>query len=328
MKPKVSICIPTYRQVDFLRQTLFSIKEQKFTDYEIIVSDDSPDDAVKSLLSEFNFGKKLHYFFNETPLGSPANWNAATRRGNGEYIKILHHDDKFAHPDALGEFVNMLDTNQNADFGFCASSVEDFKTKLKRENRPTADQLQMLSSVPEKLFLGNFIGAPSATICRRKSLIDYDNRMMWLVDIDFYIRILQQNKHFSYNPNVLISTPTNVDHQVTELCKNNAQVELYEYSVLFLKNANFFSSENDVMSFFFMRIGKYGIDELRNVISDKKTEPDAKQLLESMLRTYRKRPFLRMIHFLFWKFPLPAFIGLDLQRYIKSVARRILSVTY
>jgi glycosyltransferase involved in cell wall biosynthesis len=215
MIPKVSICIPTYCQVDFLRQTLNSIVEQKYTDYEIIISDDSPNDSVKNLLLEFNFGKKLHYFSNNISLGSPENWNEAIRKANGEYIKILHHDDKLAHSNALGEFVRMLDNNPNADFGFSASRVEDIQSKSIREHRPTTKQLQMMSTMPEKLFLGNYIGAPSATIYRRKAAMDYDNRMKWLVDIDFYIRVLQRNKNFSYNPEILISTPTNAGHQVT-----------------------------------------------------------------------------------------------------------------
>jgi cellulose synthase/poly-beta-1,6-N-acetylglucosamine synthase-like glycosyltransferase len=37
---KVSICIPTYQQVEYLKKTLDSIQFQDFHDYEIIVTDD------------------------------------------------------------------------------------------------------------------------------------------------------------------------------------------------------------------------------------------------------------------------------------------------
>lgn len=233
--PKLSICIPTYCQIEFLRQTLNSVVMQDFSDYEIIISDDSPDDSVAQLLTSFDFGGKLQYHQNSVPLGSPENWNAAVRRAKGKYIKLLHHDDYLANPSALGCFVRLLDEHAEADFAFGASIVEDVTNGTKRVHQPTADQLSKLSVSPEKLFFGNFIGAPSATIYRNGIGVEYDKRMKWLVDIDFYIQVMQKNKKFAYSPEVLIVTPTNAVHQVTEICKNNASIELNEYMLLYKK---------------------------------------------------------------------------------------------
>lgn len=317
MIPKVSICIPTYCQIAFLRQTLNSIKEQNFTDYEIIISDDSPDNSVQNLLWEFDFGERLHYFKNEIALGSPENWNEAMRKASGLYIKVLHHDDKFTHPGALAAFVNLLDSNPNVDFGFSAARVDDVQSKSIRLNCPTERQLKMLATTPEKLFLGNCIGAPSATIFQRRAIVNYDNRMKWLVDIDQYIRILQRNKNFAYSPQALISTPTNALHQVTELCKNDAEIELYEYALLYLKNAKFFSAEQDVLNFFITRIGKYGLRAVRANIAAFEDDISIKNLLEDMLRIYRKRPLLRLISFLYWRLPVPLFVQRKIQLFIK-----------
>ncbi len=52
MSVKVSICIPAYKQVSFLRKCLESVLMQDFTDYELIITDDSPDDSVKQLVNE------------------------------------------------------------------------------------------------------------------------------------------------------------------------------------------------------------------------------------------------------------------------------------
>jgi glycosyltransferase involved in cell wall biosynthesis len=235
MAPHLSICIPTYCQIEFLRQTLNSIKVQDFDDYEVIVSDDSPDDSVARLVSSFDFSGKLRYYRNSVPLGSPENWNAAVRRAKGKYVKLLHHDDRLAHAGALRSFVRLLDEHASADFGFAATSVEDVDNGKSRVHQPTAAQLKWLSSRPEKLFFGNFIGAPSATIYRRAVGVEYDNRMKWLVDIDFYIQVLQKNKNFAYTPDVLIVTPTNANHQVTEVCKNNAEIDFSEHALLYEK---------------------------------------------------------------------------------------------
>jgi glycosyltransferase involved in cell wall biosynthesis len=232
---KVSICIPAYRQVDYLRATLHSVAQQDFDDYELIVSDDSPDDSVRDLLAEFPFGERLTYVRNTPALGSPENWNAAIRLARGEYVKILHHDDHFTRPDALRRFVALLDTHPEADFAFAASRVVHVDSGLQRVHRASQEQLAELRADPASLFLGNCIGAPSATICRRGLALEYDRRMKWLVDVDYYYRVLMHNGRFACSDEPLISTPTNANHQVTEVCRDDAQVELGEAMLLFGK---------------------------------------------------------------------------------------------
>ncbi len=230
---KVSICVPAYKQVEFLRETLRSVEAQDFTDYEIIITDDSPDSSVRDLVTEFSFGDKLRYFHNSPALGSPLNWNAAVALARGEYVKILHHDDHFIRPDALRLFVKLLDENPDVDFGFCATRVNHVDSGLQRIHRPTDKQLDDLRADPASLFIGNCIGAPSATISRRSGNLDYDGRMKWLVDIDYYFRMLVQNRKFAFTAEALISTPTNATHQVTEICRDDIQVELGEAMLLF-----------------------------------------------------------------------------------------------
>jgi glycosyltransferase involved in cell wall biosynthesis len=56
MNPKISICIPAYKQADKLEKLLHSIENQTYRDFEVIVTDDSPNDEVRDLcLMGFNF---------------------------------------------------------------------------------------------------------------------------------------------------------------------------------------------------------------------------------------------------------------------------------
>ncbi len=232
---KVSICIPAYRQVEYLSETLQSLLTQDFQDFEVIVTDDSPDDSVRDLLARFDFDERLHYVHNSPALGSPENWNAALRLAQGEYVKILHHDDHFIRPDALRLFVKLLDDAPHADFGFCATLVNHVDVGIQRIHCASNRQLADLAKDPASLFVGNCIGAPSATICRRSASLDYDRRMKWLVDIDYYYRMLMNNGRFVCTTEALIATPTNAGHQVTESCRDNGVVELGEAMLLFEK---------------------------------------------------------------------------------------------
>lgn len=254
---RLSICIPAYCQTHYLNEALRSIQTQTFLDYELIITDDSPDDSVASLLKLFNFNGKLQYYKNSAPLGSPENWNEAVRHAKGEYIKILHHDDRLAHPDALKSFVRLLDENPEANFAFGASRVEDAVSGKDWVHCATQAQIARLQKKPEELILGNIVGAPSATIYRNGCEVKYDATMKWLVDIDFYIRMLQQNGQFAFTSEVLIVTPTNAMHQVTEVCKNNSLIELSEYLLLYKKVEDKVKELPTILEMWFRLFEKY-----------------------------------------------------------------------
>jgi glycosyltransferase involved in cell wall biosynthesis len=233
--PKVSICIPTYKQVEYLRRTLQSVSEQTFEDYEVIVSDDSPDGSVENLLKEFNFQKKLRYHKNSPAQGTPENWNKVISMAVGKYIKILHHDDYFTFSYSLHRFVDLLDRNPEVNFAFSATMIWNLAKEKKILYKAPTSILKRLKIEPELLFQNNWVGAPSTTIYRSEMQISYDNKMKWLVDVDFYIRAIKKSKNFAYSSLPLITTPKGVEHQVTEACKDNKEVELYEAFRLFHK---------------------------------------------------------------------------------------------
>jgi glycosyltransferase involved in cell wall biosynthesis len=225
--PKVSICIPTYNQAAYLKKTIDSVLAQTFNDYEIIITDDSPNDSVKDLVSSFSRKDVIKYFKNPVQLGSPENWNESIRKANGEYIKILHHDDWFYDNRSLAKYVAMLGKSQNVDFAFsatkaCSALNGDYV------HSPTPEQLKNLGKEPTVLYCNNFVGAPSNTIFRNKKNFLFDKNIKWLVDIDFYIRMLQHNGNFAFTEEVL--SVTNLpEGRVSDHCANNKQVELFEY---------------------------------------------------------------------------------------------------
>lgn len=291
---KVSICIPAYKQVDYLRATLQSIAQQDFDDYELIVSDDSPDDSVRDLLGTFGFGGRLRYVRNSPALGSPENWNAAIRLARGEYVKIQHHDDQFIRPDALRRFVEMLDAHPEADFAFAASRVDHVDSGLQRIHRATEEQLAALRSDPATLFLGNWIGAPSATICRGGVSLEYDRRMKWLVDIDYYYRVLMHNGRFACTSEALIGTPTNATHQVTETCRDDALVEIGEAMLLFDKFTKVQRELPEVKRGWHQLFRRFHIRKLADFARCGLPLPEDIAYFEELLRR-RERPWMRVV---------------------------------
>ncbi|MDQ6962939.1 MAG: glycosyltransferase [Mariprofundaceae bacterium] len=257
--PQVSICIPTYCQLDYLRETLRSVEIQSYKDYELIVSDDTPDLLVKELVLSYDFGHRLRYYRNSPALGSPENWNQAISYAKGKYIKILHHDDRFQDSESLDTFVSLLDDNPNADLAFSVSTAENIVDGYMHTHCPSKEQVHHLSIMPESLFFYNVIGAPSAVIYRNKFNIKFDQQLKWLVDIEFYIQFLLKNNQFVYTPEVLIATAANAPHQVTSFCQSDACVDLCEHFYLYQKIAVKIKSHPSTQSIWFRLFEKYSV---------------------------------------------------------------------
>lgn len=231
--PFFSICIPAYKRSDLLKRLLRSIDEQHFRDFEVVVSDDSPDDTVENTCKEYNGRFKLRYERNTQALGTPENWNQAIRQARGQWIKIMHDDDWFSGPDSLLEYKKLTEENRQVSFFFTASTIvhEDGREEHYETNSFCE---KLLKADPANLFHKNFIGPPSVILYKADSGIEYDKRMKWLVDVDFYIRYLNTHPGFGFTRMALVKVGFN-PAQVTNAVIHDAAVVIPETLLLLQK---------------------------------------------------------------------------------------------
>ncbi|RYE44542.1 MAG: glycosyltransferase, partial [Sphingobacteriales bacterium] len=69
--PFISVCIPAYKHGEYIHRLMTTLSQQTFTDFEIIVTDDSPDDSVKDVILEFYDHLNVKYLRNIPALGTP-----------------------------------------------------------------------------------------------------------------------------------------------------------------------------------------------------------------------------------------------------------------
>ncbi|TCT03965.1 glycosyltransferase family 2 protein [Aquabacter spiritensis] len=260
----VSICIPAYREIALLEKALDSVVMQRFTDYEVIVADDTPDAAVEDLIRSYDFGGRMHYFRNPHALGAPRNWNEAVASARAPLVKLLHQDDRFAHADALGRFVALMQAHPDCAFGFCASRVEDLPGGREWVHAADAAQLADLKRRPERLLLGNVVGGPSATIYRRALALDYDPRLRWLVDVDFYMRALRQNPRVAFAAEPLVVT-SNGPHQISATLRHDTALQAREALLMFEKALDQLADDPDVAVFWWRTLRANRIRSARQI---------------------------------------------------------------
>lgn len=240
--PLISICIPAYRRVDYLRRLLDSIVQQDFKSFEVVVTDDSPDDSVNSLCQSYATLLPLFYYRNPQALGTPENWNEGIRKARGSWIKLMHDDDFFLYPGALGVFAREAE-KAKAAFIFAAYRNVTAAGEISPPVQLVPFRKQALLKQPLTLLSRNVIGPPSVTLVRNQKTWWYDKRMKWLVDMDFYIQVLQQAS-FCYINTPLIGIGVH-ENQVTRVSSLNPSVEIPEHLLI---------------------VEKYGISGFRNLL--------------------------------------------------------------
>lgn len=229
----VSIVIPAYRQPELLRRCLQSVASQSFRDFEVVITDDSPDNAVERVAREFEGQFPVRYFRNPARLGSPENWNEAVRHARGELVKILHHDDWFSGEHSLRQFVELLRANPDAGLGFCHTMCCSGATGRQRLHAPPPAWVEAVNHDPAELFFGNLIGAPSTTIFRRSDFLPFSGKLLWLVDVEFYLRMIQARPRLALCAEPLVCVSEEVESQITNLCVGNPAIEVYEWVWLY-----------------------------------------------------------------------------------------------
>ncbi len=89
--PQVSVIIPAHNAAAFLHETLQSVHDQTFVDWEVVAVDDGSSDATWSILQEA--GPRVRALRNASPAGPAAARNRALAHARGELVTFLDADD-------------------------------------------------------------------------------------------------------------------------------------------------------------------------------------------------------------------------------------------
>lgn len=93
-KPLVSVIMPYYKGDRFIRESVDSILQQTFADFELIVVDDcSPDKPASEILKEFNQDPRINIIRHESNQGLANTRNTAYHNSKGEFILPIDCDD-------------------------------------------------------------------------------------------------------------------------------------------------------------------------------------------------------------------------------------------
>lgn len=111
--PRVSVLIPAYNP-KYFEACIRSAMNQTWTDLEILVGDDCPDDQIAKLCAVFaEEDPRIRYIRNPEPRGRVANFCGLFEQARGEFIKYINDDDLIA-PSCVERMVSALEASPSA----------------------------------------------------------------------------------------------------------------------------------------------------------------------------------------------------------------------
>ena len=119
MNKLVSIIMPAYNCADYIAESIRSVQNQSYRNWELIVADDNSTDGtvdtVRSIAADDN---RIHLLETDINLGPAAARNRAINSAQGDYIAFLDSDDIW-FPDKLSRQISFMEQT-GYDFTYTA----------------------------------------------------------------------------------------------------------------------------------------------------------------------------------------------------------------
>ena len=183
--PKVSMIIPAHNMACYTVETIESVLNQTFEDYETIVVDDGSTDNTKELLRPYIKNRQILYIYKANG-GAASARNAGFKISKGRYVAFLDCDDLWL-PRKLETSVDFLDNHSETGFVYNRAMNID-----KEGNNLQLSKGRCYSGmISEKLVLRNFI-MNSSPVARRecfKKVGLFDEKLFYPADWDMWLRI-------------------------------------------------------------------------------------------------------------------------------------------
>ena len=108
-KDLVSIIMPSYNTAPYIRETIQSVLDQTYQNWELIIVDDCSTDNTDGVVASIK-DDRIRYLKNEKNSGAAVSRNRALREAEGRWIAFLDSDDVWM-PDKLEKQVSFMEKN-------------------------------------------------------------------------------------------------------------------------------------------------------------------------------------------------------------------------
>ena len=216
--PWLSLVIPSFEYDEGVLRILNLLELSGESNIECLISDDSKSTKVETVVKNHSLYKegRIKYVRNKTPLGAIKNWNRLINKAVGDYILVLHQDEC---PENINFFNNLREDikefNEPDIIFLRCSHITLFGTFF-QFHMPYFISKKVLQFKPEILLVHNFVGSPSNVVFKQNKKLLFDEKLKWLVDVDWIVRLLnQRNIKWIFKKNLSIISIVHPETSIT-----------------------------------------------------------------------------------------------------------------
>ena len=228
--PKVSVIVPSFNEsVEALEESLSSLMNQTFVDFECIVVDESTQPKLAQACERIcSRDARFRYIHPAQRLGLSGSLNLAISIAQGELIARFDSDDLCA-PNRLKLQVAFLEANANIGI------VGSWMQIIDRSGNPQCIRRYATehSSIKRHFIYSNSMGHP--TVMFRKAQIEgfngpYREDFKYSEDLELWLRLISRGVHFANIPECLVLYRQDSTHRSVNNWKFNIKARMLHIS--------------------------------------------------------------------------------------------------
>ncbi len=199
-QPKISVLMPVFNGELYLKESIDSILNQTFSDFEFLIINDCSTDNSSGIIASYH-DKRIKYIKNESNLGIAASLNKGIALASGEYIARMDGDD-ISCPDRLLTQIKFIESNMS--IAACGTWAETFGAVSELCRSPVTHE-----EIRCRLLFNSAFIHPSMLF---KKSIFTDQELLYheikaLEDYDLWVRLVEKIKMANI-PRVLLKYRT------------------------------------------------------------------------------------------------------------------------
>lgn len=218
--PEISVIIPVFNAASFLHESIESILNQTFSDFELIILNDKSTDESLEIIKKFQAKDNRIIIIDKEQNVGPANLrNEGINAAKGTYIALMDADD-IALPTRFEKQIEVL--KNNPEIGVCGTWFTFFGSKkdkiIKHNTNPDAIKVSFLHSCN--------IGNP--TVMFKKEVLGdlkFDNDYVPVEDYDLWSRLLAKTNFYNIPESLLKYRQHNNNISKTKIDNVNRSVK-------------------------------------------------------------------------------------------------------
>ena len=241
-EPLVSIIIPLYNAQRYIKETIKSVLNQSYTNWELIIIDDCSTDNSIKVVNTFK-NKKIKLIRSEINFGGPARpRNIGLDNANGDYIAFLDSDDVWLYDKLEKQVEHLFGTN--SDIVYTLANTIDTNSNIigKFNNQNIYNKIKYFCNDLTISYFSNYININ--TVLMKKDLkikFREDRYLIAVEDWMFWIEHLYNNKKVVLLKESLINYRIDIN-SISDRSSDKSYRKVYIlYSILFFeKKISFF----------------------------------------------------------------------------------------